>query len=179
MAEDGGMSAYQLLVVRATRFTDPAEADPIQADAAQAHRDGLLNRGQADYIQNTARKRAMQLKGATPVDVEDLYRQDPEPETEPVSNGLVGIIQAHFKRLGFGDDERDNRLAVTGKIARRDVASTRDLTQAEARNVKDELAGCKDRAELVALLADAQPGTDGDGDALTTSWRSSRPRVPP
>ena len=165
VAEDGGMSAYQLLVVRATRFTDPAEADPIQADAAQAHRDGLLNRGQADYIQNTARKRAMQLKGATPVDVEDLGRQDPEPETEQVSNGLVGIIQAHFKRLGFGDDERDNRLAVTGKIARRDITSTRDLTQAEARNVKDELAGCKDRAELVALLADAQPGTDGDGDA--------------
>ena len=69
----------------------------------------------------------MQLKGATPVDVEDLGRQDPEPETEQVKQRPgTGIIQAHFKRLGFGDDERDNRLAVTGKIARRDITSTRD-----------------------------------------------------
>ena len=164
-AEDGGMSAYQLLVVRATKFTDPAEADPILADAADAHKQGLISRRQQDYIQNTVNKRAGQLRTAVVVDAEDLG-QPPAPPSdekdEQVSNGLVGIIQAHFKRLGFGDDERDNRLAVTGKIVRRDIGSTRDLTQAEARTVKDQLAGCKDRAELVALLATGEKPEAGD-----------------
>ena len=153
---DDGTTWYDGALAEAATYTDPADEGRLYAAADSAARGGLCNRRQKDHVQNTVKRRGRPLTTATPIEAENLglAAQNTMPETEEqVSNGLVGIIQAHFKRLGFTDDERENRLAVTGKITGRDITSTRDLTQAEARTVKDQLAGCKDRAELVALLA--------------------------
>ena len=75
------------------------------------------------------------------------------------SPGLVGIIRQHFTRLGFTDDEKDERLSVTSEIAGRAVDSTNELTQAEAKAVTDTLSRCKDRAQLALITA---PKDDGD-----------------
>jgi hypothetical protein len=70
------------------------------------------------------------------------------------STGQVGIIASHFKRLGFGDDEREQRLAATAIIAGiQPVASTKDLDEVQARAVMDTLSRCKDRDALIVLLA--------------------------
>jgi hypothetical protein len=80
------------------------------------------------------------------------------------SSGQVGIIHQHFKRLGFGDGERADRLVATAVIAgtEGDLASSSDLTPGQAKAVIDTLARCKDRGRLIALLA-TQDRPDDDG----------------
>jgi hypothetical protein len=90
-----------------------------------------------------------------------------EPATGPgparASTGQAGIIHTHFGRLGFGDDEREQRLAATAVIAGvESVASTKDLDEVQARRVMDTLSRCRDRDALIALLAAGdKPGSDG------------------
>ena len=88
----------------------------------------------------------------------------PGPGPARATGGQVGIIARHFKRLGFEDEERDQRLAATAIIAGigGELASTKDLTQDQAHMVSDTLARCKDRDALIALLAAGdKPGSDG------------------
>jgi hypothetical protein len=76
---------------------------------------------------------------------------------------LVGIVQQHFKRLGFADDDRDDRLWAASKIAAvKDIASLNDLDPAELSTVADTLATCRDRKRLEEVLAAAGEGA-GDG----------------
>src|SRR5580704_16266015 len=79
------------------------------------------------------------------------------------SSGQVGIIHQHFKRLGFGDDERADRLVATAVIAgiEGDLASSSDLSPDQAKAVIDTLARCKDRGRLIALLATQDRPADG------------------
>jgi phage recombination protein Bet len=87
------------------------------------------------------------------------------PAGEPrATTGQAGIIVRHFQRLGFGEDEREQRLAVCGTITGRAVTSTKELTQPEAKTVMDTLARCKDRDALIALLV-AGEKPRGDDDA--------------
>jgi hypothetical protein len=97
----------------------------------------------------------------------DIIGHAPEAAQAPVppraTTGQVGVIRRHFKRLGFTDDEDEQRLAATAAIAGRDAAieSTKELTQAEAKAVADQLAECKDRQQLIALLASGEkPASD-------------------
>ena len=91
-----------------------------------------------------------------------------EPAAGPgparASTGQAGIIHTHFGRLGFGDDEREQRLVATAVIAGvESVTSTKDLDEVQARRVMDTLSRCRDRDALIALLAAGdKPGT-GDG----------------
>jgi hypothetical protein len=96
----------------------------------------------------------------------------PRTDDPPAATGQVGIIARHFLRLGFGDDERDQRLAITSVIAGTDpIGSTKELTQSQAKTVADTLARCKDRDRLIELLASQEARSareireDGDGDA--------------
>lgn len=89
---------------------------------------------------------------------------------EPASRGLIGVIAARFKFLGFTDAERAQRLAATSTIIGRDITSANELTQTEARVVSDTLARCKDRDQLTALLiAGDKPGTETDQGKDTTN----------
>ena len=89
---------------------------------------------------------------------------------EPASRGLIGIVVAHFKRLGFADDEREQRLTATSTIIGRDINSANDMTTGEARKVTDILARCKDRDQLTALLvAGDKPETDDNNRQDTTN----------
>ena len=87
-------------------------------------------------------------------------REPPAPGT--ADPRLIGVIQQHFRRLDFTGDERQQRLTATSIIISRDIGSSNELTQAEARAVADTLARCKDRAALIALLAAAEKAGDGD-----------------
>jgi hypothetical protein len=85
---------------------------------------------------------------------------------EPLATGgQVGIIQSHFKRLGFETHDRDERLVITAQIAGlpegHDLGSTKELTQEQASAVADTLSRCKDRVRLMALVTKQE---DGPGD---------------
>jgi hypothetical protein len=78
---------------------------------------------------------------------------------EAAGPGWVGLIVKHFERLGY--DDRDVRLAMTAMIAGREqLASTKDLTEAEAKKVLDTLARCKDAERLTAVLDGIEGGSD-------------------
>lgn len=85
-----------------------------------------------------------------PLPGEDEPEPAPKPDKAPA---WVGIIVQHFHRLGITD--RDERLIMTTRIAGRPepVESTKDLTELERKRVSDTLSRCKDRGQLVALLA--------------------------
>jgi recombination protein RecT len=73
---------------------------------------------------------------------------------------LLGVIAQHFDRLGI--TERDERLEWTSKLARRAVASSKELTGEEARAVAGQLWKCENLGDLTRLLADGEkPGGEG------------------
>jgi recombination protein RecT len=112
-----------------------AERDPIPAPSAGAPEEGPAAPARA----TTAR---------------------PAPET--ASAGQLATIARHFARLGFGDGERDQRLAAISTIIGRDIASTKELTAAEAKTVTGILPKCKDRDQLTQLLVDGDKPSGGD-----------------
>lgn len=85
---------------------------------------------------------------------------EPDSDERPpaiAASGQVSIIARHFKRLGFTDDEREQRLNITATIAGRDeLGSTKDLTQPQALAVQELLESCKDRDALIAILASGE-----------------------
>jgi hypothetical protein len=90
----------------------------------------------------------------------------PEPGN---GDGWTGIIQQHFKRLGFTGDDRDTRLKITARLAGvPGVTSTSDLDGTQKRTVADTLARCKDQEALGLLLAgmNAQDGAEGGQETL-------------
>lgn len=84
----------------------------------------------------------------------------PPPGPDQASAAQVGIIVRHFTRLGFTEDDRDQRLKLTSRMAGRldSITSTRELSRDQALAVSDTLARCKDRARLIALLAEGEAG---------------------
>jgi hypothetical protein len=87
--------------------------------------------------------------GLPPLPGED----EPAPEKDKAP-AWVGMIVQHFSRLGITD--RDERLIMTTRIAGRPepVETTKDLNDLERKRVLDTLSRCKDRGQLVALLAE-------------------------
>ena len=67
---------------------------------------------------------------------------------------LAGVVRQQFRRLGFTDAERDQRLAATAALAGigGTVSSTKHLDEDELTVVADGLARCKDRDALIALM---------------------------
>ena len=165
--ERRGSALVAQLLRQAAALTTDATADAITRKAAGAHVKGLITRDDQDKIQNTVRARLDELRqNARPVNVEDLART-------AASNGngtpgddrhkqLVGRVQGHFKRLGFGDDDRADRLWAAAKIAAGggNIESLNDLDHGELSVVADELAKHRTRRQLEEALAKT-----GDGDA--------------
>ena len=92
---------------------------------------------------------------------------DPEPG-EAAEYGterhrkLVGIVRAHFKRLGYTDDDTQ-RLEHTARLAGvAEIGSTNDLDLGELSQVADTLARCKNVDALKALLDAARKAGGGD-----------------
>jgi hypothetical protein len=80
-----------------------------------------------------------------------------EPDPVQATTGQVGMMQGHFKRLGFEEEDREQRLATAATIAGMPegvvLGSLKLLTQDQAKAVIDTLSRCKDRERLIAVLA--------------------------
>lgn len=88
------------------------------------------------------------------------------PQSPPATTGQVGIIQSHFKRLGYDETaDRAERLDITAILAGHDgdLGSTKELTQVQGLAVADTLSRCKDRERLITLLADGDKPGGSDG----------------
>lgn len=72
------------------------------------------------------------------------------------ATGQVGMIITRLEKLGIPEADREARLRVAGKLARREqpIGSTKELTQDEARDVIRELDRCKEPVDLHARLAE-------------------------
>lgn len=100
---------------------------------------------------------------APAADQPPLPGEDEPPPDDSRHRKLVGIVQQHFKRLGFGGDERDQRLAITATIAGTPpIESTNDLGDEKLSAVADTLARVRDRDRLIALLAESSQDADGE-----------------
>ena len=78
----------------------------------------------------------------------------------------VGSVQGQFKRLGFTDDDREERLIVAAELAEvAEITSLNDLTPDELSTVADTLAKCRNRDALTALLVAKDKAKGGGDDA--------------
>jgi ERF superfamily len=174
---DGGPSFYRRKLAEAEHVRTDAAVDRLTREAADGAKKGLCTPAQATHIQNQAELILRKLKlDATPVDVEDLARQaaagEPEPDPAPADppgsdrhRKLVGAVRAHFKRLGFTDDDDAQRLEHTATLAGTSgIGSTNDLDEDELKAVADTLARCRNIEALKKALTDAAAQA-GDGDA--------------
>ena len=176
-----GDGPYRRMLAEADTVTSDAAADRLTRAASSAKDRRLITRDQCDHVQNRVRARLSALREtARPVDVEDLGRQAaeqhpadreeaPAPAEEAGQPGdkrhkaLVGAVQGEFKRLGFTDDDRADRLWAAGKLARvRDLESLNALDHGELRGVARELARCRDRAKLEEVLAKFDADSTGE-----------------
>jgi hypothetical protein len=184
----GESSWYEQALETALSFTDIQAGSALYTQAGQAARDGLCTRNQKDHIQNRVRQRIEKLRNARPVDVEDLGRQgEPagadgdggSPEDEPGSASKDQLTKLHtiLTGLGFGSDEREQKLviaeAITGRAplhGPRPGRSSGNLSFTEAARLiakLDEFVtdnGERDRDALIAFMA-AQAPAAGDDDA--------------
>ena len=142
----------------AQRRQRPAERPTAAAPAAATARTGAPARA------------ATVPSGLPPLPGEDEPAQPVAPVTEADRSDrhrkLVGVVRAHFKRLGYTDAEDEQRLRDTARLAgvAFDVGSTNELDEDELSLVADTLAKCKDRERLTALLEAADnPQAAGDG----------------
>jgi hypothetical protein len=95
----------------------------------------------------------------------DIWRgPDPDAPTEDqpgtASPGQVTAVQMAYKGLGFKNDEREQALAASEQILRRQLTGPnegrthKNLSHNEARRLRDTLVGFDgDREKLVSLLA--------------------------
>jgi len=94
---------------------------------------------------------------ATPTGTDASTATGADGHSEPVGEGQLGAIARHFARLGYGADERQQRLTATSVLAGRTITTSKDLTQAEAVTVAARLSRCKDRDKLAEILAQTIP----------------------
>jgi hypothetical protein len=74
---------------------------------------------------------------------------------------LVGIVQAHFRRLGFTDEEKPLRLEYAAVLANIDpITSLNDMHPDDLSPLADTLSRCRDREKLTALLVARDKGAD-------------------
>ena len=171
--QDDGPSWYEQALEAALTFTDVDAGRQLYVEAAEAHKAGRCNRRQQDWIQNLIRQRAELLRTATPVDAEDLGRQDSGPaENEPGSITEAQLTKLHtvLTGLGFTGDDREQKLVIAETITGRaplhgpaEGRSSKNLSLSEARSLIDTLDGFDgDREALVVWMASREHGeTDG------------------
>ena len=78
--------------------------------------------------------------------------------TEPATMNQAGKIHREFGRLGSGEDDRSERLAICARMPDLvGLRSLRDLTMGEAGRLINALPRVRDRAQLIQAL----PGPGG------------------
>jgi len=172
---------YGQAIEAALTFTTTEDGQRMLVEASHAARDGLCTPGQATHVKNRIKQRLELLKTAKPVDVEDLGRQGapaeaaddgrrhvPVPESEKtnvedepgtVSKAQLTKLHTVLTGLGFGGEDREQKLKVTETIIGRllgagDDRSSKNLSWTEARTLIDTLDGFADRDALIAYMAE-------------------------
>lgn len=104
----------------------------------------------------------------SPSTTADEDSTDAGSDTAPVAPPMASKAQLAAMHARFGDldvRDRDYRLRITATILGREIASSNDLTVADARTVLDTLAHCKTREHVDALVdMIARRNTDDGGD---------------
>ncbi len=190
---DDGSTWYEQAITEAAEFTDAADEGKLYVAAAHAARDGLCTPQQASHVQNRIRQRGKFLKGATPVDVEDLGRQAAEdsgpapsgqpagqepaagPESEPgelieeqpgtVSKAQLTKLHTVLTGLGFTGEDRGQKLKVTEAITGRPLGG-----DGEERTSKN-LSWTEARKVI-----DTLDGFGGDREKLI-AWMAGQKRI--
>lgn len=188
---------------KADRAAERAAAEPAKPRTAKRRQAGAgTRRGEArdedrglgaDRVEPSGSQRPDSLHSEGPgPDLPPLPGEDePDPTPAPTAgtsdassartgtdepratSGQVGIIARHFERLGFEDEERDQRLAITATIAACEpVSSTKELSQVQAKAVMDTLSRCRDRDALIVLLTAGEAEGQADGEAGDDSAHS-------
>lgn len=116
---------------------------------------------------------------SAPADDQPPLPGEDTPAEQPAGNGerhakLVGVVQQHFRRLGYADADRGTRLLDCERIAGSGpLDSTSDLTTEALSVVADTLARCKTRAQLNTLLtAGDKPGDQAAQDAAGRAFQA-------
>jgi hypothetical protein len=110
--------------------------------------------------------------------------------TEPATANQRGAIMAEFERLGFGDGDRAERLAICAALlGLGELGSTGDLLMGQAGQLVGVLRGIRDRGELLHGAAAAggddqadEPGRDtrtddGQGGNERMTWPEAIARI--
>lgn len=85
--------------------------------------------------------------------------------TEPATPNQRGVIMREFERLGFGEADRAERLAICAALAGLEqLGSTTDLRMGEAGQVYRILLGVADRDELRAAAGVIDEGQADEDD---------------
>lgn len=134
-----------------SRTTDAELTATGQMTDQQMRDHGRLERD----VKGTGPQGAARLSETPP---DDPFYDAPPPaglRTPQAAGNPVGIIQAHFKRLGYTDspEDRTARIKRLGVIIGRTITSTNDLTAGEGIAVKAVLEKCRDQAALDEWLA--------------------------
>jgi hypothetical protein len=118
VAEDDGPSWYEEALEAALTFDTLKAGNQLFVAAAAAARDGLCTPRQANHIQNRIRQRGELLKTATPVDVEDLGRQEPAAEDDTQS-GAGRAVADHETPAAAGEARKQTDPRAAGAASPR------------------------------------------------------------
>jgi hypothetical protein len=172
-ADDDEFAGYDEAPAQGAPAIEPPKPAPRTAQRRQA-RPAPAGPTAAAPANGSARTAAPATAGTAPADLPPLPGEDDPPSDEAAkredqpsrcSSGQVGIIRSHFKRLGFEDHDRDERLSYTAIIAGIDgeIGSTKELTEDQAKAVADTLSRCKDKERLILLVAGGDKPEAGNG----------------
>src|SRR5262245_11147542 len=108
--------------------------------------DGKLERGITEAAADPEPWASVDANGRRPP-------QGQLPATYPAGQRQIVALQGHFKRLGYEDHDREERLAITAKLAGAgEIESSAQLTQEQVQAALKKIEKCKDRAALMDRL---------------------------
>lgn len=154
---------------------DVVEAEPKAIEPPQRTAQRRTRRAEQAGVSSSAPAADRQPAPATPAaaaqdgpplpgEEQGTLDEPQAPASDDKHAKLVGVVQQHFKRLGYGDADRGTRLLDCERITGSGpLDSSSDLTAEQLSVVADTLARCKNREQLNALLnAGEKPGEAGD-----------------
>lgn len=138
-----------------SRCTEEELAHYGAMDSQQQKQHNRLERDVLGTDSNGRAEPSTERLGGTPPEDPWLDTPAPSVRTPRPAGNPVGVIQAHFKRLGYSDspEDRTARLKRLSAITGRSIGTTNDLTAAEGIKVIKLLEKCRDVAALDEALA--------------------------
>lgn len=143
-APDGGPAPAQ----------EPAEEAPDEPEEPAGGEEPTQTSGEAAPVTSDGERPAAAAStadAASPEPERPAERPAPARQPKPVGPGKVRALQAAFGSFGLKtDQDRGERLAIMGQLIGRHVESTKDLTDAEASALLEELTRAESLDELRA-----------------------------